>query len=239
MPPHSGPAVFAAATDDEAAARRRGRARRLRGLYAVTPDEPDTGRLVAWVEAALDGGAVAIQYRNKTADASLRREQAAALAAPLRARGALFIVNDDAALAAQVAADGVHVGEDDGSIADARRTVGPGLIVGASCYDDFERAQAAVAAGADYVAFGSFFPSEVKPRARRASLSLLGRARDLGVPVVAIGGITAANAPALVAAGADALAVISALFGAHDAAGVRRAASALAAASESSPRQGH
>jgi len=223
--------MSAAATDDDAAARRRARARRLRGLYAITPDLADTARLLARVEAALEGGAAAIQYRNKTADAATRHAQAAALARATRARGALLVVNDDAALAALVDADGVHLGEDDRSVAAARALLGPERIVGVSCYDDFARAEAAVAAGADYVAFGSFFPSGVKPQARRASLALLGRAAGLGVPVVAIGGIDADNAGTLVAAGADAVAVISAVFGAPDLPGVADAARAIKAAS--------
>ena len=120
----------------------------------------------------------------------MKRAQAFALARVHALRGGLLIVNDDAALAAEVGADGVHVGEDDASIIAARELVGPDRLVGVSCYDDLERARAAVAAGADYVAFGSFFPSTVKPDARRAELELLGAARALDVPVVAIGGIT-------------------------------------------------
>jgi thiamine-phosphate pyrophosphorylase len=205
-----------AARIDDARALRGFRARRLAGLYAVTPDLADTADLVARVAAALTGGAAAIQYRNKTADAALRRAQAAALARVHAARGALFIVNDDAALAVEVGADGVHVGEDDGSIVAAREIVGPDRIIGVSCYNDYARAEAAVAAGADYVAFGSFFASTVKPGARRADVALLLRARHLGVPVVAIGGITADNAPELERAGADAVAVISAVFDAPD-----------------------
>jgi len=220
------PPMFAAATDD-APARRRARAACLRGLYAVTPDLADTADLVARVEAAIKGGAAAIQYRSKTADGALRRAQAGALARVHAARGALFIVNDDAALAAAVGADGVHLGEDDGSIDDARKELGPDRIVGVSCYNDFARAEAAVAAGADYVAFGSFYASGVKPAARRAELSLLQRARRLGVPVVAIGGITAGNAPDLIRAGADAVAVITAVFGLADVASVEFAARAL------------
>lgn len=214
----------AAATEDPLA-RRRARARRLRGLYAVTPDLADTADLVARVAAALAGGACAIQYRNKTADAPLRRAQAAALARVVAARGGLFVVNDDAALAAAVDADGAHVGEDDAGIAAARELVGPDRIVGVSCYDDFARAEAAVAAGADYVAFGSFFASGVKPAARRADVALLGRAAALPVPVVAIGGIDADNARELRRAGANAVAVISAVFGAPD---VEAAARAIA-----------
>jgi thiamine-phosphate pyrophosphorylase len=212
-----------AARIDDALALRRARARRLAGLYAVTPDLADTADLVARVSAALTGGAAAIQYRNKTADAALRRAQAVALACVHAARGALFIVNDDAALAAEVGADGVHVGEDDGSIVAAREFVGPDRIIGVSCYNDYARAEAAVAAGADYVAFGSFFASTVKPGARRADVALLLRARHLGVPVVAIGGITAENAVELERAGADAVAVISAVFDAPDVEAAARA----------------
>lgn len=214
-----------ATATDGAGIRRRARAARLFGLYAVTPDVADTASLVASVGAAISGGAAAVQYRNKTADQGLRRAQAAALARVHAIRGALYIVNDDAALAAEMDADGVHIGSDDGDIADARACIGPDRIVGVSCYDDFARAKAAVAAGADYVAFGSFFASAVKPAARRADIALLERARALRVPVVAIGGIDATNANALRVAGADAVAVISALFGAPD---VESAARALA-----------
>jgi thiamine-phosphate pyrophosphorylase len=215
-----------AALTDATTGLRRARARRIAGLYAVTPDLADIVDLGARVAAALAGGAAAVQYRNKTADARCRREQALALARIHAARGALFIVNDDPVLAAEIGADGVHVGEDDGSIAAAREIVGPDRIVGVSCYNDFARAQAALAAGADYIAFGSFFPSAVKPDARRADIELLEQARGLPVPVVAIGGITAANAPTLFRAGADAVAVISAVFDAPD---VGAAASAIAA----------
>ena len=150
-----GPPMFAAVTDD-AAARRRARAHRLRGLYAVTPDLADTVDLVARVEAAIAGGATAIQYRNKIADAATRRAQAAALAAR-SAHGALFVVNDDAALAAAVGADGVHVGEDDGSVDGGAPRARPGRNRRRFVLQRFARAEAAVAAGADYVAFGSFF----------------------------------------------------------------------------------
>lgn len=189
------------------------RARRVRGLYAVTPDLADTTELAARVAAAIAGGASAIQYRNKAADRPSRRAQAAALARVHAVHGALLIVNDDADLAAAVDADGVHIGEEDMSIAAARELVGPDRLVGVSCYDDFARARAAVAAGADYVAFGSFFPSSVKPDARKANVDLLTQARSLGVPVVAIGGIDAGNAAGLARAGADAVAVITAVFG--------------------------
>ena len=206
---------------------RRVRARRLVGLYAVTPDVADTSFLVAGVEAALAGGASAIQYRSKSVDAALKRMQAEALARVHAARGGLFIVNDDAALALAVGADGVHLGVDDGSIAAAREILGPERLIGVSCYDRFELAETAMAAGADYVAFGSFYASRVKPGARRAGLALLQRAATLGVPVVAIGGVTAENAAELTRAGAHAVAVISAVFGAGDPAAIERAARAI------------
>jgi len=207
-------AMPAAAIDHAAA--RRVLAQRLRGLYAVTPDASDTADLVTRVKAVVAGGAAAIQYRNKTADVAVRATQAAALARALAHSGALFIVNDDPHLAAAVDAHGVHVGEDDGALESVRAIVGPSRLIGVSCYNDFSRAEAAVAAGADYIAFGSFFASSVKPGARRADIALLQRARALGVPVVAIGGIDAHNAAALMAAGANALAVISAVFAGPD-----------------------
>jgi thiamine-phosphate pyrophosphorylase len=193
-------------------ASRGGNAGKLAGLYAVTPDLADTGALAARVSAALEGGARAIQYRNKSADAALRQIQAARLARVRAGHPALYIVNDDATLAAAVGADGVHLGEDDGEIAAARRILGPERLIGISCYNDFGLARRAVEAGADYIAFGSFFASTVKPDARRADVALLRQAKTLGVPIVAIGGITAANARALFAAGADAVAVISDVF---------------------------
>jgi thiamine-phosphate pyrophosphorylase len=218
---------MSAAATDRSAAGRRSLGARIVGLYALTPDLANTADLCARVEAAIRGGAAAIQYRNKSADAALRRAQAAALARRCAARGVPFIVNDDPALAADVGADGVHLGEDDGSTAAARRHVGADRIIGVSCYDDLARAEAAVAAGADYVAFGSFHASGVKPGARRATPALLARARSLAVPVVAIGGITAATAPQLLRAGAAAVAVITAVFAAGDADAVEAAAREL------------
>ena len=207
--------------------RRRARATTLAGLYAVTPDLADTAQLVRGVEAALAGGARAIQYRNKAADPALARAQAGAIARIRAAHGGLYIVNDDPVLAAGVDADGVHLGDADGAITEARRLIGPDRIIGVSCYNRFEFAEAAVAAGADYVAFGSFYASNVKPGARRADLRLLARGRSLGVPVIAIGGITAQNARALFEAGADAVAVISAVFDATEAHDIELAARAI------------
>lgn len=228
------PPMSAVRTDPDA--RRRSLRTRLRGLYAVTPDLSDSDRLVALVDAAVTGGARAIQYRNKSATAEQKILQAARLARLCAERNALFIVNDDAQLARDVDADGVHLGEDDGDPALARATVGDAKLIGVSCYNDVGRARDAVAAGADYVAFGSFFASPVKPGARRADVALLAQATRLSVPVVAIGGITAENARGLAAAGVDAVAVISAVFAHDELATVTRAAAAVAACFEPSNR---
>jgi thiamine-phosphate pyrophosphorylase len=192
--------------------------RKLAGLYALTPDLADTAALSARTDLALSGGASAIQYRNKAASAGLRLQQAASLRALCSARGAIFIVNDDVELARAVGADGVHLGRDDASVAAARARLGPAAIVGVSCYDELARAEAAIAAGGNYIAFGSFYPSLVKPNAVRPSLRLIAeaKARWPKMSIVAIGGINAANAAPLIAAGADAVAVISALYDAPD-----------------------
>ena len=198
---------------------------RLRGLYAVTPAMEDTARLVALVEECIAGGAGLVQYRAKGTPPALALEQARRLASACRAHRVLLIVNDSLELALAVQADGVHLGRDDLDARRARAAL-PTKIVGVSCYDDPGLARAAASAGADYVAIGSVFPSGTKPNAAPASLENLARARaDSGLPVAAIGGITADNAPRVVAAGADMLAVISALFDAPD---VRAAARFLA-----------
>ncbi|MCE5231750.1 MAG: thiamine phosphate synthase [Mizugakiibacter sp.] len=166
--------------------------------------------------AALDGGATLLQYRDKTADAPRRLREAQALAQLCADRGVPLIVNDDIELAAAVGAAGVHLGEHDDDIAAARARLGADAIVGVSCYDSARRARQLAAAGADYLAFGAFFPSSTKPAARRAAPALLREARALGLPLVAIGGITPDNGGTLVEAGADYLAVIAAVFGAAD-----------------------
>jgi thiamine-phosphate pyrophosphorylase len=194
-----------------------------RGLYAITPDEPDTARLLARVEIVLRAGAAWLQYRNKAASDALRAEQALALQPLCQSLGVPLVINDDWALAAAVGAAGAHLGEDDGEIALARHELGPDAIVGASCYDQARLARQAVFAGASYVAFGAFFPSPTKPYARRAGAALLQETAALGVPRVAIGGITPDNARPLVAAGADLVAVISGVFDAPDPAAATRA----------------
>jgi thiamine-phosphate pyrophosphorylase len=203
-------------------------AKRISGLYAVTPETPDTDALVAKVRAALRGGAATIQYRNKTLDAVLRRAQAEAIAKLCRDAGTCFIVNDSPVLAYEVDADGVHLGRDDGDIGLARGLLGRDRLVGVSCYNNIEIARQAVATGASYVAFGSFFISGTKPSAVRADPGLLLSARmELPVPLVAIGGIRLENAQELLDAGADALAVVSALFDADDVEGEARKWSGL------------
>jgi thiamine-phosphate pyrophosphorylase len=183
--------------------------RGLRGLYAITPSDRDPATLVEDCRGVLANGARVLQYRtDRAADEALALE----LLALCRERGALFIVNDDAKLAARIGADGVHLGRHDESIAIARATLGPGAIIGASCYDDLSRARRAQQQGADYLAFGAVLPSRTKPDAIRAPLNVLSEARPLGLPIVAVGGITLAAAPDLIEAGADLLAVIDDLF---------------------------
>ncbi len=202
---------------------------RLRGLYAITPNQLGTGiDLSAAVALALRGGAQLIQYRDKSTDLRRRLEQAAALRTLCRAAGVPLIINDDIELARLVGADGVHLGRDDADPAAARARLGPQALIGVSCYAAYARAEAARRAGADYVAFGSFFPSPTKPLAVRAGTELLRLARrELGLPVVAIGGITSENGRALVNAGADMLAVISAVFDRPDIAAAARAFASL------------
>ena len=198
----------------------------IKGLYALTPDSTDTEDLLRRVRQALTGGVRVLQYRNKIADAAVRSTQAYALRELTREFGVLFIVNDDARLAALVGADGVHLGAMDGEIKTARALLGSNKRIGVSCYNQLTLAHSAVPAGADYVAFGAFYPSTMKPDAVVATLDLLRQARStLNVPVVAIGGIRADNGAVLVQAGADALAVISAVF---DAADIKLAAQNLA-----------
>jgi thiamine-phosphate pyrophosphorylase len=187
------------------------------GVYAITPDSPDTQRLLALSEAALRGGVAVLQYREKTGDVALRHEQASELLALCHQYGVPFIINDDLRLADLIGADGVHLGRSDGSPREARIILGRDKLIGVSCYRGLERAKQAQSLGADYVAFGSFFPSPTKPQASPADVSLLVRASgEITLPIVAIGGITADNAGALIDAGADAIAVISALFNAPD-----------------------
>jgi len=210
----------------------------ISGLYAVTPDTVDSTGLLARVGEAVAGGVRLVQYRSKSPDRKLKREQAGGLATLCATRGVLFIVNDDMDLALECGAAGVHLGRDDSEIAAARARLGRDAVIGASCYADLARAQQCVDAGADYLAFGSFFDSAVKPGATRAALAVLSEARRRwALPLVAIGGITPANAAPLLGAGADALAVISALFHVPDTLGAAHAFTRLFAARPSSAPQ--
>lgn len=196
---------------------------RISGLYAITPDEADTAELLRKVRLALLGGARVLQYRNKIAAAALRHEQAESLRKLTYEFAIPLIINDDVALAQEVGADGVHLGSTDGDVAEARALLGSGKLIGVSCYNRLQLAHEAVKLGADYVAFGSFFASAVKPDAVVIAPDLLRQARrELNVPIVAIGGITVQNATQLLEAGADALAVISAIFKVSDTEGAAR-----------------
>jgi thiamine-phosphate pyrophosphorylase len=197
----------------------------LRGLYVITDAELiPAQRLVIAVEQAILGGARLVQYRDKSKDDRKRLEQARALTGLCSNYHIPLLINDDVELAACVGAAGVHLGKDDPDLASARKRLGEQAIIGASCYNRLELAIATARQGASYVAFGSFFPSPTKPNAVRADIELLREARrTLTLPIVAIGGITPQNGKALVAAGADCLAVISGVF---DQADIRSAARA-------------
>lgn len=200
-----------------------------RGLYAITAAaDIDPARLASRVDAAIDGGAVMIQYRAKDRMDGERRTTAALLLDTCRMRRVPLIVNDDPVLAAEIGADGVHIGRGDGDVHWTRRTVGDRCIVGVSCYDRLDLATAAAGDGATYVAFGSFFASPTKPHAVAAPIGLLAAARaKLDVPIVAIGGITAHNGAALIEAGASFLAAIGGVFGEDDARQAARGYAAL------------
>jgi thiamine-phosphate pyrophosphorylase len=187
-----------------------------RGLYLITPDEADTARLLDRVAPLLALGVAALQLRNKLADAALRRRQALALLPLCRAAGTPLLINDDWQAAADTGADGVHLGGRDGDLAQVRAILGPRAIIGASCYNNLERASQAAAQGASYLAFGAFFPSTSKPGVARAAPGLLAQAAKLGLPLVAIGGITPDNAAQVIAAGADYVAAIAAVFHSPD-----------------------
>lgn len=184
------------------------------GLYAIT-DGPRSDLLHA-VEAALRGGAAMLQYRDKTDDRARRGAEARALRALCARHRVPLIVNDDVDLALAAGAAGVHLGEHDGDLAAARAYLGRDAIIGVSCYASIERARQLAAAGADYLAFGAFYPSPTKPDATRATVALLRQAKPLGLPLVAIGGINPDNAQPLLDAGADFIAAISGVFAQTD-----------------------
>ncbi len=191
---------------------------RVAGLYAIADTQYlDDAHLLPAVSEAIVGGARVIQYRDKKHIAEKRIQQAKGLAALCRQHGVLFIINDDVMLAKETQANGVHLGREDAAIAQARKQLGSRAIIGVSCYNELARAETAQSQGADYIAFGRFFPSRTKPQAMQANLDLLREAKKkLRIPIVAIGGITPENGAALIAAGADALAVIEGVFGQAD-----------------------
>ena len=192
---------------------------RLKGLYGVTDSQlqPDDHILMETVEQALKGGMKVLQYRDKSLDNDKRFRQAGALKVLCHKYQAMLIINDDVDLALAVEADGVHLGQQDEALAEARKRLGDYAIIGISCENSIEQARTAVEQGADYIAFGRFFPSRTKPDAKPADIAILPEAKKrFDLPVVAIGGITVDNAPELVKGGADMLAVINNLFSTQD-----------------------
>lgn len=192
--------------------------KKLTGLYAITDASvSDTQRIISSVEQALRGGARIIQYRDKSNNQKQRLDTCHALRKITNNFDAVFIVNDDVRLALATGADGLHLGQDDPRLPEARNILGEKSIIGISCYDRFNLAEQAINEGADYIAFGRFFPSHTKPDAVAAELNLLERAKqELDIPVVAIGGITTENGGKLIQAGADMLAVVDGIFGQPD-----------------------
>jgi thiamine-phosphate pyrophosphorylase len=189
----------------------------IKGLYAVTPDFLNTELLCEKVAAALQGGASIVQYRNKATDVGLRLRQATALLALCRSHKVPLIINDHLDLCAQIDADGLHIGTTDCDLSAARRLLGADKIIGASCYNQLDLALKAEQQGASYAAFGACFSSDTKPNAVNAPLSLFAEAKQkIKIPLIAIGGITLDNAPQVIAAGANSIAVVGALFGADD-----------------------
>ncbi len=200
---------------------------KLRGLYAITDSELLKGKLLPYVEAALKGGATLLQYRDKSTDEARRLREAEALRELCNRYGAALIINDDAELAARLGV-GLHLGQTDGSLSVARALLGRKAIIGGTCHAQLELAEAAAREGASYVAFGRFFNSNTKPGAPAASLELLATAKaKVNLPIVAIGGVTLDNAPALIAHGASMVAVVHGLFGADSASEVERRARAF------------
>jgi len=191
----------------------------LAGLYAITDSTlmPDDATMRTAVEHALAGGATILQYRDKSSDTLKRLRQARMLKGLCEQHSCLLLINDDIELARDSAADGVHLGQSDGSVYKARELLGENAVIGVTCHDSLSLAQQAAAEGADYVAFGAFFPSKTKPNAKPAPMELLADARQqIGLPIVAIGGISMDNASHIIAEGSDMIAVIHALFAAKD-----------------------
>ena len=186
------------------------------GLYLITPDDSNSERFLERVLAVLSSDIAVLQYRNKLANADQIHEQAKVLLQHCRQMDIVFIVNDNILLAHEIGADGVHLGEQDGDLKTARNLLGPDSIVGVSCYNSLALAEKTAADGANYIAFGAVYSSATKPQARNAGLELFSQAARLNLPMVAIGGITLDNAAQTLAAGANFIAVIGAVFDAAD-----------------------
>ena len=186
------------------------------GLYLITPDDSDSERFLERVLSVLNAGIAVLQYRNKLANADQMHEQAKVLSQHCRNFGIAFIINDDIKLAHELGADGVHLGEHDADLKTARHVLGSNAIIGVSCYNSLTIAEKAASEGANYLAFGAIYSSGTKPHARNVSLELFSHAALLNLPMVAIGGITLDNAAQTLAAGADFIAVIGAVFDAAD-----------------------
>lgn len=200
---------------------------KLRGLYAVTDSQLLAGKFLSYVEAALEGGVTLLQYRDKSGDDTRRLREADTLARLCERYNTQLIINDDAELAARLGV-GVHLGQTDGSLPDARALLQHKAIIGATCHGQLELAERAKTDGASYVAFGRFFNSNTKPGAPTATLDLLDQARArIHLPIAVIGGITLENAAPLVEHGADLLAVVHGLFGADSTQEVTRRARAF------------
>ena len=190
----------------------------MKGLYAITDcARLPTDSLLAVTEQALRAGVTALQYRDKSGDRGKRQHEAAELRQLCNRHGCPFIINDDLELAVWAESDGVHLGGEDRDCKTARNELGPEAIIGISCYNSVERALAAQENGADYVAFGSFFPSSSKQNTAAAEPDTIRQAKArVSLPVAAIGGITPANCRTLIEHGADMLAVISGIYQAED-----------------------
>ncbi|MGF6592887.1 thiamine phosphate synthase [Pseudomonas sp. 2835] len=200
---------------------------KLRGLYAITDSQLLAGKLLPYVEAALEGGVTLLQYRDKSQDESRRLREAEALADLCSRYKTQLIINDDAELAARLGV-GVHLGQTDGPLTPARALLGRNAIIGSTCHAQIDLAEQAAHEGASYVAFGRFFNSVTKPGAPAADIALLEQARSrIHLPICVIGGITLDNAAPLVAHGASLLAVIHGLFGAESTQEVTRRARAF------------
>lgn len=203
---------------------------KLQGLYAITDSQLlADGKLLPYTEAALKGGARLLQYRDKSSENARRLREAEALRELCERYGAALIINDDAELAARLGV-GLHLGQSDGSLAAARALLGRQAIIGGTCHAQLELADMAASEGASYIAFGRFFNSATKPGAPAATLDLLQTAHErFSLPIVAIGGVTLATAPQLIARGASMVAVIHALFAADSATQVEQRARAFSA----------